>query len=249
LVSAGVQACEVDVVEAHGTGTRLGDPIEAQALQATYGQGRAEGRPLWLGSLKSNIGHAQAAAGVGGVIKMVMALREGVLPRTLHAEEPSPHIDWSAGRVRLLTEEREWPRAEHPRRAAVSSFGISGTNAHVILEEAEAAGASGAADGGTRDEGTPVLSGTDIVGWPVSAASADALRAQAERLGAHLADRPGLAPADVALSLATTRTALTRRALVIGDGRDELLAGLTSLSTGQPGNGLVKGTADLGTKP
>ncbi|CAL9624442.1 3-ketoacyl-CoA thiolase [Streptomyces sp. enrichment culture] len=249
LVSAGVQACEVDVVEAHGTGTRLGDPIEAQALQATYGQGRAEGRPLWLGSLKSNIGHAQAAAGVGGVIKMVMALREGVLPRTLHADEPSPHIDWSAGRVRLLTEEREWPRAEHPRRAAVSSFGISGTNAHVILEEAEAAGAFGAADGGTRDEGTPVLSGTDIVGWPVSAASADALRAQAERLGAHLADRPGLAPADVALSLATTRTALTRRALVVGDGRDELLAGLTSLSAGQPGNGLVKGTADLGTKP
>ncbi|MDO0938361.1 type I polyketide synthase [Streptomyces sp. DG2A-72] len=249
LVNAGVQASEVDVVEAHGTGTRLGDPIEAQALLATYGQGRSDERPLWLGSLKSNIGHAQAAAGVGGVIKMVMGLRAGVLPRTLHADVPSPHIDWAAGNVRLLTEAREWAEAGHPRRAAVSSFGISGTNAHVILEEAEAVEASGEADGGAGDAGTPVLSGTDVVAWPVSAASADALRAQAERLSGHVAERPGLAPADVAFSLSTTRSALARRALVVGGDRHELLAGLESLAADRPGNGLVKGLADLGTKP
>ncbi|MFF4918085.1 SDR family NAD(P)-dependent oxidoreductase [Streptomyces tendae] len=249
LVNAGVQASQVDVVEAHGTGTKLGDPIEAQALQATYGQGRPAERPLWLGSLKSNIGHAQAAAGVGGVIKMVMALREGVLPPTLHADEPSPHIDWTAGNVRLLTESREWPEAGQPRRAAVSSFGISGTNAHVILEAAEAVDASGEADGGAGDEGTPVLSGTDVVAWPVSAASPDALRAQAERLRAHVAERPGLASADVAFSLATSRSALARRALVVGGDRDELVAGLESLAADRPGNGLVKGLADLATKP
>ncbi|MFE3945434.1 type I polyketide synthase [Streptomyces sp. NPDC059118] len=249
LVNAGVQASEVDVVEAHGTGTRLGDPIEAQALQATYGQGRPDERPLWLGSLKSNIGHAQAAAGVGGIIKMVMALRAGVLPRTLHADEPSSHIDWSAGRVRLLTEEREWPEAGHPRRGAVSSFGISGTNAHVIVEEAEAVEASGEPEGASGNDGTPALSGTDVVAWPVSAASPAALRAQAERLRGHVTAQPGPASADVAFSLATTRSALARRALVVGGDRDELLAGLESLAADRPGNGLVKGLADLGTKP
>ncbi|MFJ4745696.1 type I polyketide synthase [Streptomyces sp. NPDC088775] len=249
LVNAGVQASEVDVVEAHGTGTRLGDPIEAQALQATYGQGRPDERPLWLGSLKSNIGHAQAAAGVGGVIKMVMALRAGVLPRTLHVDEPSPHIDWSAGHVRLLTEEREWPEAAHPRRGAVSSFGISGTNAHVIVEEAEAVEASGEPEGASGNDGTPALTGTDVVAWPVSAASPAALCAQAEQLRGHVTAQPGQASADVAFSLATTRSALARRALVVGGDRDELLAGLESLAADRPGNGLVKGLADLGTKP
>ncbi|KQX68422.1 hypothetical protein ASD48_40995 [Streptomyces sp. Root1310] len=172
MANAGLTPNDVDAVEAHGTGTALGDPIEAQALLATYGQGRPEGRPLLLGSIKSNVAHPQAAAGVTGVIKMVMALRNEMLPKTLHAEEPSPHVDWSAGDVELLTEAREWPQVERPWRAGVSSFGMSGTNAHVIVEQAPESSVEAVG------ERVPV----GVVPWVVSARSAEGLAGQAERL-------------------------------------------------------------------
>ncbi|BET46713.1 type I polyketide synthase [Kitasatospora aureofaciens] len=227
LATARLEAGQVDVVEAHGTGTSLGDPIEAQALMETYGQERPAERPLWLGSLKSNIGHAQAAAGVGGVIKMVMALREGVLPRTLHADEPSPHIDWTAGAVRLLTEQSAWPDTQRPRRAAVSSFGFSGTNAHVIIEQApDPAHPADTADTNPGDG--------SVVPWVISGASPQALRAQAEQLRSYIAERPGLRPADVAFSLATTRSVLEHRAVVVGADHDDLLDGLGELSLTGP---------------
>ncbi|MFD4695833.1 beta-ketoacyl synthase N-terminal-like domain-containing protein, partial [Streptomyces sp. NPDC058463] len=220
LANARLTGADVDVVEAHGTGTRLGDPIEAQALLATYGQGRGEGDvPLWLGSIKSNIGHTQAAAGVAGVIKMVMAMRHGVLPATLHVDEPSPQVDWSAGAVELLTEARSWPESGRPRRAGVSSFGISGTNAHVILEAPPQSG-PGAFDV------TPKA--PDLVPWPVSAQSEPALRAQVERLRWFAAEQPELDPVDVGWSLATTRAALEHRAV---------LAGNAVLATGAAGDG------------
>ncbi|MDO0938363.1 SDR family NAD(P)-dependent oxidoreductase [Streptomyces sp. DG2A-72] len=224
LAAAGLTPAGIDAVEAHGTGTSLGDPIEVQALQATYGQERPVERPLWLGSLKSNIGHAQAAAGVGGIIKMVMALRAGVLPRTLHADEPSPHIDWSAGQVRLLSEQTVWPETGQPRRAAVSSFGFSGTNAHVIIEQAPEPAEP--AEVGPSDG--------DVVPWVVSGASSEGRRAQGERLRSYLAERPELRPVDVAFSLATTRSALEHRAVVVGADRNELLDGLGELSLTGP---------------
>ncbi|MFI8093911.1 type I polyketide synthase, partial [Streptomyces sp. NPDC086080] len=236
LANAGVSASEVDAVEAHGTGTRLGDPIEAQALLATYGQGRADGRPLWLGTVKSNIGHTQAAAGLAGVIKTVLALRHELLPATLHAGTPSSHVDWSAGAVELLSEAREWPRGERPRRAGVSAFGASGTNAHVIVEEAPEPEETDA----PADVPTVRL---PVVPWPVSARTPDAVAAQADRLAAGTA---GLDPADVGLSLATTRAALEHRAVVLGPDTDRARAGLTALATGTPAPGVVTGTTGEG---
>ncbi|WP_165968991.1 type I polyketide synthase [Actinomadura sp. KC06] len=233
LASAGLDAADVDAVEAHGTGTSLGDPIEAQALLATYGQGRPEGRPLWLGSIKSNVGHAQAAAGVAGIIKMVQAMRHGVLPQTLHVDEPSPHVDWSAGDVELLAEARDWPVDGRPRRAGVSSFGISGTNAHVILEEAPA----------EESAGDREVSG-GVVPWVISAKSAEALRAQAERLRSYVAARPELSPVDVGWSLATGRAALEHRAVIVAD---DHAAGLAALAEGGPAAGLVTGVAAAGS--
>ncbi len=240
LADAGLSTLDVDVVEAHGTGTKLGDPIEAQALLATYGQDRAT--PLWLGSVKSNLGHTQAAAGVAGVIKMVMAMRHGVLPRTLHVDAPTSRVDWTSGAVELLTESREWT-SDRPRRAAVSSFGISGTNAHTILEQAP---------DGVAGERSPV---TGPVPWLLSAKSPAALRAQAGRLHEFLSDRE-VVPADIALSLATTRADLGHRAAVVGETAPELLAGLAAIAdpgaitgSGTPGRLAVLFTGQGAQRP
>ena len=235
LANAGVSAAEVDAVEAHGTGTRLGDPIEAQALLATYGRDRLADRPLWLGSLKSNIGHTQAAAGIAGVIKMVQAMRHGVLPQSLHIDEPSPHVDWSAGAVELLSESQPWPEVDRPRRAGVSSFGVSGTNAHVILEQApETAPVERDA---TREPGP--------VPWVLSAKSEAALREQARRLGEYVRCDEDVPLVDVAYSLATTRAGLERRVAVVGSGRDDLLSGLDAVARGESPIGVAEGSGDV----
>ncbi|MCL8015541.1 type I polyketide synthase [Streptomyces sp. AS02] len=234
LANAGLKASDVDAVEGHGTGTKLGDPIEANALLATYGQGR-EGRPLWLGSLKSNVGHTQSAAGIGGIIKMVKAMEHGRLPRTLHVDAPSPHVDWAGGDVRLLTEPVDWPASERVRRAGISSFGISGTNAHVIIEEPSAAdGAATVAEPGER----PQVPEGQVIPWLLSGRGAEALRAQARNL---LAAVDGKDPLDVAYSLATTRTAMEHRAVLTGSDGDELLHALKALADGAPAPQTVRG--------
>ncbi|GAB3888366.1 hypothetical protein GCM10029964_055900 [Kibdelosporangium lantanae] len=236
LASAGLVGSDVDAVEAHGTGTPLGDPIEVRALLDTYGQGRDPDRPLWLGSVKSNLAHGQAAAGITGLIKMVLAIRHAWLPATLHAETPSPDIDWSSGAVRLLTRPVEWPVTDRPRRAAVSSFGVSGTNAHVILEQAPPPPA--AEDSGER--------AVEPVGAPVllSARTSAALRAQARQLRAAVVADLGLRPDGVA-SVLRTRTAFEHRAVVHALDRDELVAGLDEVAAGAVGS--VAGTYAGGT--
>jgi acyl transferase domain-containing protein/acyl carrier protein len=266
LANARLSPGQVGVVEAHGTGTTLGDPIEAQALLAAYGQDRPEELPLWLGSVKSNIGHTQAAAGVAGVIKMVMAMRHGVLPRTLHVDDPTSHVDWSAGSVSLLTEARPWERDGEPRRAGVSSFGISGTNAHVILEEApaieprletvasndDAAPAMTDGDSCPRrrsaiavgvNSGTTVLKsavlGTNALPWVLSGKSQEALRAQAELLRGHLESDPELRMTDVGYSL-SARPVFEHRAVILGSERQELLNGLRALTAGSPAPNVIQ---------
>ena len=248
LASAGLGADQVDVIEGHGTGTTLGDPIEAHALLATYGQGRPVDRPVLLGSVKSNIGHAQAAAGMAGIIKMVTAMARGVVPATLHVDAPSSRVDWGAGAVRLVTEAVRWPDTGHPRRAGVSGFGISGTNAHVVLEQALAASDSGAeADGDGAGEATLVLTpDVGVVPWLLSGRTAGGLAAQAERLAVHMAARPDLDPADVAWSLAVTRSLFEHRAVVLGRDRDELTAALGAVAAGAPAAGAVTGTVGTG---
>ncbi len=233
LANAGLQASDVDAVEAHGTGTSLGDPIEAQALLATYGQDRD--RPLWLGSIKSNVGHTQAAAGVAGVMKMVLALRNGLLPQTLHADVPSSHVDWSGGAVRLLSEPVPWPDDDRVRRAGVSSFGVSGTNAHVIIEAApEAARSRESAASGS------------LTAWSVSGHSPEALRGQAERLLSHVANHKA-EPAQIGTALAG-RTVFGHRAVVVGADRDELVKGLAAVAADRLAPGVATGVrAEGGT--
>ncbi|OBF21827.1 polyketide synthase [Mycobacterium kubicae] len=232
LANGQLGTADVDVVEGHGTGTTLGDPIEAQALLATYGEGRPAERPLWLGSIKSNIGHTSAAAGVAGLIKMVQAMHHGLLPQTLHVDEPTPHVDWSAGAVSLLTEARPWPVVDRPRRAAVSSFGISGTNAHVIIEQPAAA-----------EPVTTHSSAPAAVPWVVSARSGEALAAQAARLLHWVRERPELDPVDVGWSLAATRSVFDHRAVVVGQGREELMAELSRVAAGEPNPDVAVGRA------
>uniref|UniRef100_UPI0038CD0F85 SDR family NAD(P)-dependent oxidoreductase n=1 Tax=Phytohabitans suffuscus TaxID=624315 RepID=UPI0038CD0F85 len=237
LTNAGLTPADVDAVEAHGTGTTLGDPIEAQALLATYGQDRPTDQPLWLGSIKSNIGHTQAAAGVAGIIKMVQAIQHGILPRTLHIDQPTTHVDWNSGAVRLLTTAVNWPETGRPRRAAVSSFGISGTNAHVILEQAP-----------EPDEPHPNAEGGPGGVWLLSAKGGAALQAQATRLADWIRDRPELTTSQLGWSLWTTRSQLPDRAALVGKDRQELFDALTALADDRPHPGVITGSG-TGTGP
>jgi acyl transferase domain-containing protein/acyl carrier protein len=231
LASAGLTPQEVDAVEAHGTATSLGDPIEADALLATYGQGRT-GEPLWLGSIKSNMAHTQAAAGVAGVMKMVLAIQNGLLPKTLHVDAPSGAVDWTTGSVSLLSEARPWPETGRPRRAGVSSFGVSGTNSHVIIEQAPPV------------EPVPAPAETpEVLSWSLSARSADGLRAQAAKLLSFVEERADLSPLDIGFSLATTRAAHPHRAAVVGTQWEEFLAGLAAIEAGKPARGVIRGAA------
>ncbi|MEU7404067.1 type I polyketide synthase [Streptomyces sp. NPDC044948] len=229
LASARLTPADVDLVEAHGTGTTLGDPIEAQAVIATYGQDRPQGSPLWLGSLKSNIGHTQAAAGVGGVIKVVEAMRHGVLPKSLHIDEPTPEVDWTQGDVELLTEARPWPDAGRPRRAAVSSFGFSGTNAHVIIEQAE----DEPAEDTGPDHTEPPVSALPVLPLLLSARSAGALAGQARKLAEHLERHPATGLPELGRALLHQRPLFEHRAVLVAAERAELLDALKALADGE----------------
>ncbi|WP_267890741.1 beta-ketoacyl synthase N-terminal-like domain-containing protein, partial [Streptomyces sp. IMTB 1903] len=245
LAAGDLTPADIDAVEAHGTGTTLGDPIEAQAILATYGQDRDTDRPLYLGSLKSNIGHSQAAAGVGGVIKMVMAMHHGTLPRTLHVDRPTSHVDWSRGAVSLLTEATPWPETDRPRRSAVSSFGISGTNAHVILEQAPATAPQPARE--TAPEAVPMAP------WLLSGHTEAALRAQAGRLLAFVSERTAqpegvggqersrIALADIGRSLAEVPALPAHAAAVVAEDRDGYLRALAALAAGDESPDVISG--------
>ncbi|WP_380282449.1 type I polyketide synthase [Kitasatospora purpeofusca] len=245
LADAGVSAASVDVVEAHGTGTTLGDPIEAQALGRVYGEGRDDGRPLLLGSLKSNIGHSQAAAGAAGLVKTVLALQHEELPASLNVDAPSPRVDWRDARLRLLTESVDWPRKAAARRAGVSSFGISGTNVHVIVEEAP----DGAAEQSTPDGRPAAAWDGPALPWTLSAGGPEALRAQADRLARAVRSGSLHDPRDVGRSLATTRSALDHRAAVVGDSPNALLAGLDALARSAPGEDDTEGAVTAEALP
>ncbi|QIS14116.1 non-ribosomal peptide synthetase/type I polyketide synthase [Nocardia arthritidis] len=233
LTSAGIHPDEVDVVEAHGTGTTLGDPIEAQALLATYGRNRTAG-PLLVGSIKSNIGHTQAAAGIAGVLKMVLAMRHDRLPKSLHIDRPTPHVDWTSGTLALLDDSRPWPRNHRPRRAGVSSFGVSGTNAHVILEEPPST------------PPRPATGRTAAIPWLLSAKSRAALRAQADRLATWVEENPEPTEDEIARTLATGRARLDYRAAVFGPDRHRLVAELRALALGEPSADVVQGRVSPG---
>ncbi|KOV69604.1 polyketide synthase, partial [Streptomyces sp. MMG1121] len=242
LANARLSADSVDMVEAHGTGTALGDPIEAQALLAAYGQNRPADRPLWLGSVKSNIGHTQTAAGVAGVIKTVMAMRHGVLPKTLHADEPTPHVDWSSGAVSLLTEPVDWPATDgRPRRAGVSAFGISGTNAHVIVEQAPLTPSTPVAPEADRPQPE-----RHALPWAISARDDRALCAQARGLSSFLDADPTAATDDIGYSLATLRSGLERRAVLFAEDRAGFCRALDALAEGEPEADSVVGSVTEG---
>jgi acyl transferase domain-containing protein/acyl-CoA synthetase (AMP-forming)/AMP-acid ligase II/surfactin synthase thioesterase subunit len=241
LSDAHLSPADVDVVEAHGTGTRLGDPIEAQALLATYGQSRTADRPLWLGSIKSNIGHSQAAAGVAGVIKMVMAMRQGVVPRTLHVDEPTREVEWSTGAVRVASDAQDWPQRDWPRRAGVSAFGISGTNAHVILEEAPPV--DPVPDRLPADEPSPVVATLALYPWILSGKNPKALRDQANRFREFVTARPDTDAADLGWSLLNTRALFDHRAVVVATDRAQAVEGLRALAAGRSAPGVVTGVS------
>jgi len=254
LASAGVAAEEVDAVEAHGTGTTLGDPIEAQALINTYGHHRPPTRPLWLGSIKSNIGHTQAAAGVIGVIKMVQAIRHGILPQTLHIDQPTTKVDWSTGTIQLLTDHQPWPNTDRPRRAGVSSFGVSGTNAHLILEQApqphtETTTTTTPPATTEHSDTTSIIGSSGVVPWLLSGKTPQALQAQAQRLLAHLNNpKQQHSLIDVGWSLATTRAALEHRAVILATNHDHTLTATTALARGEPSASVITGQAGVDGK-